>query len=286
MDLLKGQFDSLVSGLNQGTSPTDFSSSPLDTKVNPNLVLLDVGGSLYSTTLATLTSYPDSMLGRMFSGKFPVRICDEDSRVFIDRDGTHFHYILNYLRDPFNFSLKIRDKAIREEIRAEAQYYGLEEAMFTVVEDPIPDRLDWIPNNTIKIASFSSQYSGCPVTNILDPNQSYWLSESGQTTNQWIIFEFPQKVYINKIMMKVSTFECTAKDWMVQVSEEDEQVTWETVKQFQSVVGNTNSGEQFFDGFEVWTKFLKIFFLNNWGPGGGSYILVTDMKFFGGTIEE
>jgi len=151
MDLLTGQFNSLLSGL--GTV-SETSSTPLDSKVNPNLVLLDVGGSLYSTTLATLTSYPDSMLGRMFSGKFPVRVCEEDNRVFIDRDGTHFHYFLNYLSDPANFSLKIRDKAVRDEIRAEAQYYGLEEAMFTVEENPVPDRLDWIPNNTIKISSF------------------------------------------------------------------------------------------------------------------------------------
>jgi len=101
-----------------------------------------------------------------------------------------------------------------------------------------------------------------------------------------MVFEFPQKVYINKIMMKVGTFECTAKDWMVQVSQEDDQVTWETVKQFQSVVGNTNSGEQFFEGFEVWTKYLKLFFQNNWGSGGGSYILITDLKFFGAAIDE
>jgi len=284
MDLLKGQLNSLVSGL-PGFQET-ASSSTLDSKVNPNLVLLDVGGSLYSTTLATLTSNPDSMLGRMFSGKFPVRVCEEDNRVFIDRDGTHFHYILNYLRDPANFSLKIRDKAISDEIRAEAQYYGLEEAMFTVEVNPVPERLDWIPNNTIKIQSFSSQLSGFPCTNVLDPIQTYWLSESGQTTNQWMVFEFPQKVYINKIMMKVGSFECTAKDWMVQVSEEDDLVHWETVKQFQSQVGNTNQGEQNFDGFEVWTKYLKLFFANNWGPGGGSYILITDLKFFGAAIDE
>jgi len=42
----------------------------------------------------------------------------------------------------------------------------------------------------------------------------------------------------------------------------------------------------FFEGFEVWTKYLKLFFTNNWGSGGGSYILVTDLKFFGGAIDE
>jgi len=38
------------------------------------------------------------MLSAMFSGRHNVTK-DEDGRYFIDRDGTHFRYILNYLRD-------------------------------------------------------------------------------------------------------------------------------------------------------------------------------------------
>jgi hypothetical protein len=34
----------------------------------------------------------------MFSGRFELKK-DSDGRCFIDRDGTHFKYILNYLRD-------------------------------------------------------------------------------------------------------------------------------------------------------------------------------------------
>jgi len=152
--------------------------------------------------------------------------------------------------------------------------------------NPIPDVLDWIDNKTIRIPKFSSEYSGFPVTNVLDPNQTYWLSANGIVTDQWMIFEFPTKVYINKIMMKVSSFECTVKDWSVQVSDDDEQVNWETVKQFQSQCGNNNTGEQFFEGFEVWTKYLKLFYANNWGPGGGTYILITDLKFYGAPIDD
>jgi len=282
MDQLKGQFQNLVSGLTGSqTSKDEVSGS----KINPNLVLLDVGGTHYSTTSATLTAIPDSMLGRMFSGRYPIKV-EEDGRVSIDRDGTHFHHILTFLRDPMNVKTKIRDKGVRDEIQAEAQYYGLLEAMFTKEENPVPDRLDWIDNKTIKIPKSSSELSGFPVTNVLDPAQTYWLSQSPQVTNQWMIFEFPTKVYINKIMMKVSSFECTVKDWMVQVCEDEEQVNWETVKQFQCQCGNSNSGEQFFDGFEVWTKFLKLFYVNNWGPGGGDYILITDVKFFGGSVED
>jgi len=279
LDQLKGQFQNLVSGT-KVSSTTDNES-----KINPNYVLLDVGGTYYTSTSNTLTAIPDSMLGKMFSGRYPINVCN-DGRVFIDRDGYHFHYILTFLRDPQNVRIKIRDKPLREEVQDEAKYYGLLEVMFPKEENPIPDVLDWIDNKTIKIPKFSSQLSGFPCTNVLDPSQTYWLSQSPQVTNQWMIFEFPTKVYINKIMMKVSNFECTCKDWMVQVSEDDEQVNWETVKQFQSQSGYNNTGEQFFEGFEVWTKYLKLFYVNNWGPGGGDYILITDLKFYGGTIED
>jgi len=256
-----------------------------DKKFDPNHVLLDVGGNHFTTTVTTLTSFPDSTLGRMFGNRLPVHVC-EDGRVFIDRDGTHFHYILSFLRDSQNYKLKIKDKSTKDELTAEARFYGLEEAMFQTDTNPIPDTLDWLNNSTIRIPKFSSEYGGFPCTNVLNPSQTYWLSQNGLTTDQFMVFEFPTKVYINKIMMKVSTFECTCKDWNVQVSEEDDQVNWEVIKTFQTQSGNTNSNEQFFEGFEVWTKYLKLFYFNNWGPGGGSYILITDLKFYGAPIDE
>ena len=49
-------------------------------------ITLNVGGKLYTTSLATLTSFPDSMLGAMFSGKMPTKR-DSQGNCFIDRDG-------------------------------------------------------------------------------------------------------------------------------------------------------------------------------------------------------
>lgn len=46
---------------------------------------------------------------------------DEQNRVFIDRDGTHFRYILNYLRDGAA-DLMCREHELRQLLR-EAQYY-------------------------------------------------------------------------------------------------------------------------------------------------------------------
>jgi len=65
----------------------------------PEVISLNVGGHIYTTTLCTLRKLePNSMLARMFSGLMGVRK-DAHGNYFIDRDGTHFGYILNYLRD-------------------------------------------------------------------------------------------------------------------------------------------------------------------------------------------
>ena len=69
------------------------------TKVFEKVVTLDVGGTKYRTTLSTLTKYPDSMLGAMFSGRHDLPQ-QEDGSYFIDRDGGDaFSYLMTYLRD-------------------------------------------------------------------------------------------------------------------------------------------------------------------------------------------
>ena len=93
-------------------------SMQLSTKVN-----LNVGGQHFTTTVQTLTKDPDSMLGAMFSGRFPMKP-SEDGTFFIDRDGTYFRYILNYLRDG---KLSLPEGAtFFEEIEAEAGFYQIQ----------------------------------------------------------------------------------------------------------------------------------------------------------------
>ena len=66
-------------------------------KMSNELVTLNVGGVTYTTTKATLTKYPDSMLGAMFSGRMP-NLQDVNGHYFIDRDGALFKHVLNFLR--------------------------------------------------------------------------------------------------------------------------------------------------------------------------------------------
>ena len=61
------------------------------------IVTLNVGGMIYTTSVNALTTDPDSMLGVMFGKDFPSQT-DGDGRHFIDADGSLFKYVLNFLR--------------------------------------------------------------------------------------------------------------------------------------------------------------------------------------------
>ena len=75
---------------------------------------LGVGGQHFTTTVQTLTKDPSSMLAAMFSGKF-----------FIDRDGTHFRFILNILRTG---KLTLPEGVtFTKELEEEAEFYQIQE---------------------------------------------------------------------------------------------------------------------------------------------------------------
>ncbi|XP_034147350.1 BTB/POZ domain-containing protein KCTD1 isoform X1 [Esox lucius] len=61
-------------------------------------VHIDVGGHMYTSSLATLTKYPESRIGRLFDGTEPIVLDSLKQHYFIDRDGHMFRYILNFLR--------------------------------------------------------------------------------------------------------------------------------------------------------------------------------------------
>eukprot|EP01118_Nematostelium_gracile_P003855 TRINITY_DN1447_c0_g1_i1.p1 TRINITY_DN1447_c0_g1~~TRINITY_DN1447_c0_g1_i1.p1 ORF type:complete len:324 (-),score=92.17 TRINITY_DN1447_c0_g1_i1:40-1011(-) len=86
------------------------------------IVELNVGGKLFSTTMMTLRKDPDSMLYAMFSGVYKSKK-DKNGAYFIDRDGTYFRYILNYLRDGA-VDLMNEESKLRQLLR-EAQYYQI-----------------------------------------------------------------------------------------------------------------------------------------------------------------
>jgi len=209
----------------------------------------------------------------------------EDGRVFLDRDGKNFRYILNYMRDPGSFALKLRNKVELDQLRREAAFYELEDKIF---ENSIfiPDSQNWLDESKISIKSFSSEHSDSfPASNVLNYTRTYWLSTPGLISDQWIVFDFGKDAFLSKISVKVDNYECSVKDFSVQNSEGDDLQNWVTIKEFQAKCGNQCTEEQFFDGFEFRGRYMRMFFKNNWGPGGGNFILITNIKFFGALID-
>jgi len=84
---------------------------------------LDVGGTSFSTTVSTLLKYSDSHLSNLVLTGSPS--INAEGRLFVDRDGTHFRYILNFLRD--NELELPNDEQVRRELLKEASFYGLQD---------------------------------------------------------------------------------------------------------------------------------------------------------------
>ncbi|KAJ1438094.1 BTB/POZ protein [Ochromonadaceae sp. CCMP2298] len=99
--------------------------SPSEQATPSGILKLDVGGARFKTTYATINSI-DSMLSAMFSGRHALAP-DPKGYHFIDRDGTHFRHILNLLRFPSEFDIRLSEGDLIE-LEKEVRYYGLSEA--------------------------------------------------------------------------------------------------------------------------------------------------------------
>ena len=93
-------------------------------KFDETRIKLDVGGRSFTTTLETLTAYPDSKLGKMFSGRHALH--NADGGYFIDRDSKHFRHILNFCRDK-DYEIDLSEAHLKE---LKAEYFGLFDVMF------------------------------------------------------------------------------------------------------------------------------------------------------------
>ncbi|XP_049810658.1 BTB/POZ domain-containing protein Tiwaz [Schistocerca nitens] len=62
-------------------------------------VHIDVGGTIYTSSLETLTKFPESRLAKLFNGSIPIVLDSLKQHYFIDRDGGMFRHILNFMRN-------------------------------------------------------------------------------------------------------------------------------------------------------------------------------------------
>ena len=137
----------------QSKSFQDISSSPI--------IKINVGGKKFTTTLATLTSIPESKLAKMFTGALPITKDDKDV-YFIDRNGEYFAYILDYLRE--KVLLVPSDSFLLKKVREEMEFFELksEVAARTWTWDPLKQSGISMTNNNMTITKTGA--AGCGIT--------------------------------------------------------------------------------------------------------------------------
>lgn len=138
-------------------------------------VHIDVGGTIYTSSLETLTKHPESRLARMFNGSIPIVLDSLKQHYFIDRDGKMFRHVLNFLRTntvaiPENFSEL-------DLLYEEARYYDIPALtrQLEALKDEAQQRKRSTSSNSSStgpvIASTTSQLSpGSSKTKKLDAN--------------------------------------------------------------------------------------------------------------------
>ncbi|VDD95381.1 unnamed protein product, partial [Enterobius vermicularis] len=109
------------------------------------IVSLNVGGTYYQTFYGTLATRNCSFFSHIFQIDRTGRVTtlkqqvieDEQGRVFVNRDGKLFAYILQYLRDCSRMELP-DDTDLLRQIGREAEFFGIDR-LLTMVNEKITD---------------------------------------------------------------------------------------------------------------------------------------------------
>ena len=96
-------------------------------KTQEEAVVLRIGGKDFPTSMVTLRADPTSLLAVMLTAKSPFRPCAK-KHFYLDRDPTHFRYILNYLRGGAHIESTTlpNDERSLMELLVEARFYMCE----------------------------------------------------------------------------------------------------------------------------------------------------------------
>jgi len=88
-------------------------------------IKLNVGGTVYATSIDTLISSGNTYFSMMFSDKWDLKRDDRDDTYFIDRDPFVFSYILNFLRTSTISKIHLTPLQL-EFLISDAEFYQIE----------------------------------------------------------------------------------------------------------------------------------------------------------------
>ena len=110
------------------------------------IIDLNVGGSLFTTSVQTLLSSPNCFFSSSYN--FETKVfnlpADSSGRYFVDRDGKIFQYILEFLR---NKSVVLPDNFVeKRRLKFEAEFYKLP-LMIKLIDDMNEKRSSFISDS-------------------------------------------------------------------------------------------------------------------------------------------
>ena len=106
----------------------------------------------------------------------------------------------------------------------------------------------------------------------------YSLSEGNR--DHYIIFDLGKDYYLKSIRIKVDGYECTIKNFTVSVKEGNGYTF------IQKYIRDKYSDNKEFQEFNIEKegRIFKFDLIDNWGSGGGNYILIKELQFYVGEI--
>ena len=101
------------------------------------MLKLNVGGHHFETTTSTLEKA--FFFASLFSGNWSLEaMTDDDGRIFVDRDGTFFSYLLSFCRGTLpRVVMDSFDRTTRLRLMNDATYFGLPEFTEALVVPPV-----------------------------------------------------------------------------------------------------------------------------------------------------
>ena len=133
----------------------------------------------------------------------------------------------------------------------------------------------WI-NNEVNIVNNSKVYDNCYPDILLGKNnsQSYYLSDGNR--NHFIEFSFITNYFLKAIRISVADYDCSLKNFKVEIT--SPLGTRENIGTFTRSKYIDNKGFQEFE-INKGCKGIKLYLIDNWGEGGGNFILIKRIDF-------
>ncbi|CAF0886125.1 unnamed protein product [Adineta steineri] len=106
----------------------------LATTIHTGVVTLNVGGTIYTTRIDTLTWENNTFFTTLFSRRWELERDPHNNSIFIDRNGKLFEHILDYLRTRILPNDIMTNEPFRQRLIIETEYFCIHSLIYILTE--------------------------------------------------------------------------------------------------------------------------------------------------------